>query len=300
MSKMGGWLIGGPTGSGKSALALRLALEHGGEIVNADSMQVYRDLRILTARPTEEEEAVIPHHLFGVVDAAEAWSVGHWLTAAQMVLADIAARGRPAIVVGGTGLYFRALTRGLADIPPIPARTRAESQAMLERLGETTFRERLAAVDPAAARRIAVGDGQRLSRAWEVHAATGRALSDWQADTARPEPVSWRRLVLDPERASLNDRLDARLDRMVASGALHEVAALVARDLAPTTPAMKALGVTPFAAHLRGETSLADALALAQRDTRRYAKRQATWFRHQAPDWKWVDGLSAGSEQRQP
>jgi tRNA dimethylallyltransferase len=283
---MEGWLIGGPTGSGKSALALKLAGEHGGEIVNADSMQVYRDLRVLTARPTAEEEAQAPHHLFGVVDAAEAWSVGRWLTAAREVLAEIAARGRPAIVVGGTGLYFRALTQGLADIPPIPPEARAESRAMLERLGEPAFRERLATVDPDAAERVATGDGQRLTRAWEVYAATGRSLSAWQADTPAPEPTPWRRLVLDPDRATLNQHLDTRLARMARTGAFDEVARLVARGLPGSNPAMKALGVAPFSAHLRGEIGLEDALARAQRDTRRYAKRQATWFRHQAADWE--------------
>jgi tRNA dimethylallyltransferase len=286
MSKSCGWLIGGPTGSGKSALALRLAREHGGEIVNADSMQVYRDLRVLTARPTADEEREAPHHLFGVVDAAEAWSVGRWLTAARDVVAEIAARGRPAILVGGTGLYFRALTEGLADIPAIPDDVRAESQAMLAALGEGAFRERLAEVDPDAALRIANGDGQRLTRAWEVFAATGRSLSSWQAKTAAPEPTSWRRLVLDPERATLNERLDARLTRMVADGALDEVARLSARDLPPTAPALKALGVASFAAHLHGDMSLVEALTVAQRDTRRYAKRQTTWFRHQAADWE--------------
>ncbi len=285
MSKMGGWLIGGPTGSGKSALAQRLAREHGAEIVNADSMQVYRDLRILTARPTEAEEREAPHHLFGVVDAAEAWSVGRWLTAARAVLADIAARERPAIVVGGTGLYFRVLTEGLADIPTISAEARAESLAMLVRLGETAFRAHLAKIDPEAALRIAAGDSQRLTRAWEVHATTGRSLTAWQAGTTAPEPVPWVRMVIEPDRLSLNDRLDARLQTMVDTGALDEVARLVARDLPATAPAMKALGVAPFAAHLRQEISLDEALAIAQRDTRRYAKRQATWFRHQAAEW---------------
>ena len=288
MSKSCGWLIGGPTGSGKSALALRLAVEHGGEIVNADSMQVYRDLRVLTARPTEAEEAQAPHHLFGVVDAAETWSVGRWLAAVKVVLAEIAARGRPAIVVGGTGLYFRALTDGLADIPTIPAEARAEGKAMLEQLGEAAFRERLTEIDPAAATRIAAGDGQRLTRAWEVYVATGRSLSSWHAGTAPPDETSWRRLVLDPDRATLNERLDARLTRMVEAGALDEVARLVARDLPPAAPATKALGLAPFAAHLRRELTLEAALARAQSDTRRYAKRQATWFRHQAADWERV------------
>jgi tRNA dimethylallyltransferase len=286
MSKSSGWLIGGPTGSGKSALALGLAREHGGEIVNADSMQVYRDLRVLTARPTEADEGQAPHHLFGVVDASEAWSVGRWLAAAIAVLADIAARGRPAIVVGGTGLYFRALLQGLADIPAIPTAVRADSRATLERLGEAVFRAKLAEVDAAAASRIAPGDGQRLTRAWEVFVVTGKSLSDWQAGTATPTATAWERLVLDPERSALNRRLDARVDAMVREGALDEVARLAARGLPPDQPIMKALGVAPFAACLRGEIDVAEAVAQVQRDTRRYAKRQATWFRHQAGDWR--------------
>ena len=281
-------VVVGPTATGKSDLGIVLAQELGGEIVNADSMQVYRDLRVLTARPTEEDEARAPHHLFGVVDAAEAWSVGRWLTTARAILAEIAARGRPAIVVGGTGLYFRALTEGLADIPSIPAEARTESQALLKRLGEPAFRARLTEVDPAAVLRIAVGDGQRLTRAWEVFAATGRSLTAWQAGTTAPEPSPWTRLAIDPDRATLNASLDARLARMVEDGALDEVARLVVRDLPPTAPAMKALGVQPFAAHLSGEIGLDEALAIAQRDTRRYAKRQATWLRHQAADWERV------------
>jgi len=286
MSKSPGWLIGGSTGSGKSALALELAREHGGEIVNADSMQVYRDLRILTARPSEEEEAEAPHHLFGCVDAAEAWSVGPWLKAARAVLAEIAARGRPAIVVGGTGLYFRALTEGLADIPPIPSEVRANAQTLFDDLGEDRFRARLGAVDPPAVRRIKPGDRQRLTRAWEVYVVTNRPISDWQAETPAPAPADWRTLVIDPDRAALNERLALRLRKMVDDGALVEVATLAARDLSPTAPAMKALGFASLAGHLRGEISLEDALASALRDTRRYAKRQATWFRSQAQDWE--------------
>ena len=289
MSNPPGWLIAGPTGSGKSALALRLAREHGAEIVNADSMQVYRDLRVITARPTTDEEAQAPHHLFGTVDAADAWSVGRWLTAARAALAEIAARGRPAIVVGGTGLYFRALTEGLADVPPPPPEVRAQAVALYESVGEDAFRRDLAKVDPAAAGRIAAGDRQRLTRALEVYLATHRALSDWQAATVPPPTVAWRRLVLDPDRAVLNARLDARLVRMAATGAFEEVAALVARKLPPALPAMKALGVAPFAAALRGELSHEAALARAQLDTRQYAKRQATWFKRQAVDWERAD-----------
>jgi len=279
-------LIAGPTASGKSALALKLAIETDGEIVNADSMQVYADLRILTARPTREDEAAAPHHLFGVADAADAWSVGRWLRAAQDVLDGIAARGRPAIVVGGTGLYFRALTVGLADIPPLPPALRADTQARFDSLGEPAFRAALASADPAAEARIAAGDRQRLTRAMEVFAATGRSLTAWQAVT-RPAlaPGAWAGVVVDPPRAALYNRCDARLADMIGRGALEEVAALLARNLSPALPAMKALGVQPLAAHLRGEVSLVEALEAASGDTRRFAKRQITWFRHQTPDW---------------
>jgi tRNA dimethylallyltransferase len=280
------WLIGGPTASGKSALALRLAEAVGGEIVNADSMQLYRDLRVLTARPSPEEEARAPHHLYGVADASEAWSVGRWLRAAAPLLGAIAARGRTAVVVGGTGLYFRALTKGLADIPAVPKDVRQAVQASYDRLGEAAFRDVLRAHDPAAEAAIAPGDRQRLTRALEVAEATGTPLTEWQAGTS-PVLASqmWRGVVVDPPRAELYARCDARFEAMLSADALEEVRALLARDLNPELPAMKALGVRELARHLSGDLSLAEATALAQRETRRYAKRQATWFRHQTPDW---------------
>jgi tRNA dimethylallyltransferase len=287
------WLIAGPTASGKSALALRLARAIGGEIVNADSMQLYADLRLLTARPSPEEEAQAPHHLFGVADAADGWSTGRGLRAATHGLAEIAGRGRPAIVVGGTGLYFRALTEGLAEITPVPAEVRAKAEADYEALGEEAFRARLAQDDPDAAARIAPGDRQRLVRAWEVMAATGAALSDWQARTDPAlVPGSWRAVALEPPREALYRRCDARLAAMVEAGALAEVAALVARALDPALPLMKAVGVRELAAHLRGEISLAEALEAAQRETRRYAKRQMTWVRRQMADWPRITALA--------
>jgi tRNA dimethylallyltransferase len=294
------WLIAGPTASGKSALALRLAEEAGGEIVNADSMQIYRGLRVLTAAPSAEEESRVPHHLFGVADPADGWSVGRWLRAAADVLAGVEASGRPAIVVGGTGLYFTALTQGLAEIPPIPAEARRQAAADFSRLGEAAFRERLALHDPAAAARIAPGDRQRLARAWEVHAATGRSLTDWRRTGA---PVlaagSWRGVVLEPPREGLYARCDARLAAMVEHGALDEVRALLARDLGPDLPVMKAVGVRELGAFLRGETTLEAALARAQQETRRYAKRQMTWGRGRMGDWPRIDATDAEGQWRQ-
>ena len=288
------WLIAGPTASGKSAIALALAHEIGGEIVNADSMQLYRDLRILTARPSAEDEAQAPHHLFGVADAAEAWSVGRWLNAALSSLKGIEARGRAAIVVGGTGLYFRALTLGLAVIPPTPATMRAKTQAEFDRVGEGSFRERLQSVDPAAAERIAAGDRQRLTRAMEVYKATGRSLTDWQLSTTPPlARASWSGIVLTLPRAELYARIETRLDVMKQAGALKEVETLMARDLDPRLPAMKALGVESFASELAGFSTPSEALAKAKAETRRYAKRQISWFNHQAADWPRADASAS-------
>jgi tRNA dimethylallyltransferase len=294
------WLIAGPTASGKSALALRLAQATGGEIVNADSMQLYADLRVVTARPSVGEEAQAPHHLFGTVDAADGWSVGRWLRAATEVLREIAARGRPAILVGGTGLYFRALTHGLADVPKIPAEFRRRAEAEYEALGEDAFRARLAGPDPAAAQRIAPGDRQRLVRAWEVYAATETPLSDWQS-TGEPAvaPGTWRPVTLVPPREALYARCDARLAAMVEAGALDEVRALAARDLDPALPVMKAVGVREFASHLRGEIPLPAALAAAQQQTRNYAKRQTTWMRGQMADWPRLTEINAEGQWRQ-
>ena len=294
------WLIAGPTASGKSALALRLAETVGGEIVNADSMQLYADLRLLTARPSAQEEARAPHHLFGTVDAADGWSVGRWVRAAVPILGEIAARGRPAIVVGGTGLYFSALTQGLAEIPQVPAEVRREAQDDYDMMGELSFRGRLGAHDPAAAIRIAPGDRQRLVRAWEVYAATGTPLTDWQ-QTGQPllSGDAWRAVALEPPREVLYARCDMRLQAMAADGAVEEVAALVGRGLDPDLPIMKAVGVREFAAHVRGETSREAAIAAAQRETRRYAKRQLTWMRGQMTGWPRLTEADADPQWRQ-
>ncbi|MDZ4317282.1 MAG: tRNA (adenosine(37)-N6)-dimethylallyltransferase MiaA [Phenylobacterium sp.] len=280
------WLIGGPTASGKTAISLRLAREIDGEIVNADSIQLYGDLAVLSARPTPEEAAQAPHHLFGVADGAEAWSVGRWQRAALPIIADIRSRGKSPILVGGTGLYFRSLTHGLAEIPTATPETRAAAAAEFETLGEIAFRDRLAKVDPAAAARIAPGDRQRLVRAWEVYLTAGQSLSALQAQTAAPLCAdAWRGVAIDPPRAALYARCDARLAAMVEAGVADEVSALLARGLDPDLPVMKALGLTEIAAWQAGEMSLDSALAAARQATRRYAKRQATWFRNQTSDW---------------
>lgn len=279
-------LIAGPTASGKSAVALELAQRIGGVVINADALQLYADLRILTARPSAEEEALAPHRLYGVADAADGWSVGRWLEAAKAVLAEAKAEGRAAIVVGGTGLYFHALTRGLAEVPPISAAAREEAEARFDREGEAAFRIALAERDPAAVRRIFPGDRQRLVRAYEVLLATGKPLSDWQSDT-KPSlaPQDWSAVVLEPARDALYARCDRRLEAMLDQGVLAEVEALMARRLNPALPAMKATGLRELAGCLRGEWSREVALEAAQRETRRYAKRQLTWLRNQAPDW---------------
>ena len=288
-------LIAGPTAGGKSAVAIDLALRTGGVVVNADALQIYRDLRVLTARPSPADEALAPHRLYGVADASDAWSAGRWLTAAREVLQSLRSEGRTAIVVGGTGLYFKSLTEGLAEIPPIPAQVRAAARRDLENLGETDFRARLAASDPDAAARISPGDLQRLGRAWEVVAATGRPLTAWQAQTTPVlSPDDYAAVVIESPRAALYARCDRRMDAMVAQGALEEAGLLLARGLDPALPAMKAVGLRELGRHLSGELSLEAALDLAKRETRRYAKRQLTWQRGQAGDWpRWTAPAAA-------
>ncbi|MGH7026976.1 tRNA (adenosine(37)-N6)-dimethylallyltransferase MiaA [Brevundimonas sp.] len=279
-------LIAGPTASGKSRLALEMAERTGAVIVNADSQQLYADLRILSARPTVEDEARAEHRLYGVADAGESWSVGRWTRAVTPLLDELAAEGRPALLVGGTGLYFNALTRGLADIPAVPDDVRDAVQAVYDLEGEAIFRRRLAEVDPIAAAAITPGDRQRLVRALAVAQSTGRSLSDWKADT-QPllAPGSYDALVVEPPRDRLYAACDARISQMIQNGAVDEVRALLARDLDPALPAMKAVGVPELAAHLSGETSLDQAVAAIRLSTRHYAKRQLTWFRNQTRDW---------------
>lgn len=279
-------LIAGPTASGKSALALKMARETGAVIINADSQQLYADLRILTARPSVEEEAQADHRLYGVADAADAWSVGRWSRAALALLNDLRTEGRPAILVGGTGLYFMSLTRGLADIPAVPGAVRDQVEADYVAQGEPAFRSRLDQIDPDAAKAVEQGDRQRLVRAMSVFVASGRSLSAWKADTLPLlPPGSWTGLVIEPDRQRLYENCDVRVDTMMAQGALDEVQALMARRLNPALPAMKAVGVRELAAHLSGELTLDQAVAALKQATRNYAKRQLTWFRNQTADW---------------
>jgi tRNA dimethylallyltransferase len=292
----GAVLIAGPTASGKSALALRLAEATGGVIINTDSMQVYRDLRVLTARPTVEEEARLPHRLYGTVDAAINFSAGAWLTEAAKVLSEARAQGRQPIFVGGSGLYFKALTRGLSAVPPIPADVRERVRARLERNGVEALHAELAVRDPVSAERLKPRDRTRIARALEVVEATGRALHDWHREGLPPllPPDTFTALFLAPEREALYVRIDARFGQMLKEGALEEVAALAARKLDPLLPAMKAHGVPALIGHLQGELTLEEAAAIGRADTRHYAKRQFTWFRHQLPEFEWVRPEEAG------
>lgn len=279
-------LLAGPTASGKSRLALEMAGRTGAVIINADSQQLYADLRVLSARPSASDETMAEHRLYGVADAADAWSVGRWSRVVTAVLAELAMAGRPAILVGGTGMYFTSLTRGLANIPDVPVEVRDAAGTALDGDGEAAFRRRLAGVDPAAEARIEVGDRQRLTRAWAVAEHTGRALSDWTSDTTPLlAPGSWSGLVIEPDREVLYANCDLRVARMVEAGAVEEVRTLILRQLDPALPAMKAVGVREFAAHLAGEATLSAAIEATRQATRNYAKRQLTWFRNQTPGW---------------
>lgn len=293
-------LIMGPTASGKSALALRLAEDLGGEIVNADSMQVYRDFRILTARPTSEEEARVAHHLYGHIDAAELYSVGRWLEDALAAIAAIRARGAVPILVGGTGLYFRALTQGLADIPAASDETRVALRERATKEGAPALHADLARVDPQTAMRIMPNDAPRILRALEVWQTTGESISAFQADTKPPlAQADWIGLTLAPPREALYAAINTRFDAMLAAGALDEVRAFAARNLDTELPALKAHGAPALMAHLRGEISLADAAEIGKRDTRRYAKRQFTWIANQMRDWSRLESVDVESRVAQ-
>ena len=277
-------LVAGPTASGKSALALDLARTLGGTVINADSMQVYRELRILTARPTPEEEALVPHRLYGVLPAAEACSAARWRAMALGEIGAAHAAGRLPILAGGTGLYLRALTHGLSPIPDISPGVREATRRRFAELGNEAFHAELAARDPAMGARLHPGDTQRLIRAAEVLAATGRSLAEWQrepAGEAAARGLSLFTIVLLPPRAPLRERIAARFAAMLEAGALEEVRALAALGLPRDLPAMKAHGVPELMRHLAGELTLEEATRRAVAVTRQYAKRQFTWLRHQ-------------------
>lgn len=280
-------LIHGPTASGKTALAVAMANRLGGEIVNADSMQVYGDLETLTARPSAEELAAAPHHLFGHVDAATHYSTGHWLAEAEAKIAEIRGRGKIPIIAGGTGLYLLALTQGLSEIPPVPEEMRAEARAIAQAEGGAGLKARLERVDPESAAALKTGDKQRLARAYEVWLATGKPFSGFKG--VRSAPVlgegEWLGIALTPPRARLYARIDRRFNAMLVEGAMDEARALADRGLDPGLPVMKAHGMPWLAAYIRGEIDAEAAVTHATRDTRRYAKRQFTWIGRQFPFW---------------
>jgi len=274
-------LVAGPTTSGKSALALALAERIGGTVINADSMQVYAELRIITARPTPAEAARVPHLLYGVRPAAEAGTVAWWRGAALAAMEQARQAGRIPILCGGTGLYFLSLTEGLSAIPQIPEAARAEARRLAATIGPAALHARLAAIDPETAAGLRPSDAQRVTRAWEVLTGTGRGLRDWQAASG-PGPAPWRfaALLLDPPRDALRAAIATRWHAMLGQGALEEVAALAAQGLDPALPAMRAHGVPELIAHLAGRMTLQAASERAILNTGQYTKRQATWFRH--------------------
>lgn len=275
-------LIAGPTASGKSALAIALARALGGTVINADSQQVYNEWRVLSARPSVDEEALAPHRLFGHVAMDAPYSVGHWLAE----VAPLLTLPWP-IIVGGTGLYFKALTQGLAPIPAVPDGVRAAGEELLATLGLEKFTEELAARDPVTAAMVDLANPRRVLRAWEILEGTGEGLAVWKARTPAlllaPEDVCT--VALTPDRELLYARCDARFDAMIAEGALDEVRAVMAMKLPPGAPGLMAVGAEPLMAHLRGETTLAAAAEKSKMETRRYAKRQFTWIRNQMATW---------------
>ncbi len=284
-------LIAGPTASGKSALALTLAAETGGIIVNADAIQVYAGLEVLTARPGPAELAHAPHLLYGHVDPAIAYSAALWLRDVERLAASGAFENRAAIFVGGTGLYLRALTQGLSEMPAVPAAVRRRWRERLAVEGAPALHERLAALDPPAAARLRPGDGQRIVRALEVFDASGRSIVAWQAQPSEPlvEAKTATRLIIEADRGALIDRIDRRFEAMMAAGALAEAAALAARGLDPDLPAMKAIGLRELQSAIANMITVEAAIERAKTATRQYAKRQATWFRHQfGPEWRRV------------
>ncbi|MBV8800002.1 MAG: tRNA (adenosine(37)-N6)-dimethylallyltransferase MiaA, partial [Alphaproteobacteria bacterium] len=285
-------LIAGPTASGKSAAAMALAEAIGGGIVNADSMQVYAEPRILTARPSEEDLQRVPHLLYGHVSVMESYSVGRYQADAARALKQVRGLGRVPVFVGGTGMYFSVLTEGIADIPPVPTELRERVAARRKQIGAEAFHVELAARDPDSATRLRPADTQRVLRAYEVVEATQRPLSEWQKEMGRPvlAGLTLARFVLAPPREELYARIDARFNRMVEQGAMPEAIALAGLD--PSLPAAKILGLRELLAVNTGTMSLGDAKAAAKQATRNYAKRQLTWFRNRMADWTWIEQRS--------
>ena len=276
-------IIAGPTASGKSALALEIARSLDGCVINADSMQVYRDLAILTARPDADALAQAPHRLYGVLDGAELCSAARWADMAMAAISEAQGQGLMPILVGGTGLYLRVLVEGIAPVPEIPDEVRMATRALHAELGGAEFHTRLASLDPVMAARLRPSDAQRLMRAHEVIAATGRSLAAWQEEGRRQRRIDPIAFTLLPPRDQLYAACDGRFVRMIESGALDEIASLAAKMLSPDRPIMKALGVPELLCHQAGSLGLAEAITQGQQATRNYAKRQATWFRHQMP-----------------
>jgi tRNA dimethylallyltransferase len=278
-------LIHGPTASGKTQLAIAVARKVDGEIINADAMQVYADLDVLTARPTAEEQGDVPHHMFGHVDGAELYSVARWIKEASAAIDTIRARGRTPVIVGGTGLYLHGLTDGLASVPEIPDAVREEVRARVARAPQAAHDE-LSRADPEAARRISRGDRQRIARALEVFAATGQSLTSFQV-AAEPflQAGEWSGVVLTPPRRPTYARIDARVGVMMQTGGLEEARRLWKRGLPSDLPVMRAHGMPGFVEHFDKRTPLDEAMDRCRRDTRRYAKRQLTWIAHRFTLW---------------
>lgn len=282
-------LIAGPTASGKSSLAMEMADESGGVVINADSMQVYDTLQILTARPTVEDMHAVEHRLYGHVPAARAYSVGNWYRDVEALIAGSELNGRTLVFAGGTGLYFRALTGGLSQMPPIPDSIRRHWRETLESDGAEALHAQLSSKDPDMAAQLDVRDSQRIIRALEVFDASGRSIRSFQgeAGNALIDPRKAQKIVLMPDRMLLRERIAARFEAMLETGAIGEVERLLAQELKPDLPAMKAIGVREIAAHLAGEISADQVVELASIATRQYAKRQMTWFRNQlGKDWE--------------
>ncbi|ATN34810.1 tRNA (adenosine(37)-N6)-dimethylallyltransferase MiaA [Rhizobium sp. ACO-34A] len=292
-------LITGPTASGKSALALDFAKRFGGQVVNADSMQVYDVLRVLTARPSEEEMAGIAHHLYGHVPPGNTYSTGNWLREAGDLLSRLKARNVLPVIVGGTGLYFKALTGGLSDMPAVPDDIRTTLRGRLSAEGAEVLHRELAARDPAMAERLNPQDGQRIVRALEVLETTGQSISEFQgkAGPMLVDPARARKFVVLPDRALLHERINRRFAGMFEQGAVEEVEALLALGLSPEMPAMKAIGVSQIAGMMKGELSREEVIELASTATRQYAKRQMTWFRNQMDEsWERIDPVTFSAQ----